>query len=206
MLHILKDLINRLFDIKSKEINKQEPTLVVDNTKNKQEMSKDDYFSSIEKHFLPECFDEDISEEDGNQLFNHFRESIEKKVHPWNFEKNLDFNLIESDRIYYLLTYYMTYLDWYDPALLDEFKEFWFGNNYDLWTEGDVKINKQALRILKYNTLGFKLINGSKDEVERKKEFEKITDNDWIGAKSDNLALLFKAWDEYIQKYKPKVN
>ena len=84
MLRILKDLINRLFDIKSKEINKQEPTLVVDNTKNKQEMSKDDYFSSIEKHFLPECFDEDISEEDGNQLFNHFRESIEKKVHPWN--------------------------------------------------------------------------------------------------------------------------
>ena len=206
MLRILKDLINRLFDIKSKEINKQEPTLVVDNTKNKQEMSKDDYFSSIEKHFLPECFDEDISEEDGNQLFNHFRESIEKKVHPWNFEKNLDFNLIESDRIYYLLTYYMTYLDCYDQALLDEFKEFWFGNNHDLWTEGDVKINKQALRILKYNTLGFKLINGSKDEVERKKEFEKITDNDWIGAKSDNLALLFKAWDEYIQKYKPKVN
>ena len=206
MLRILKDLINRLFGIKIKEINKQEPTLVVDNTKNKQEMSKDDYFSSIEKHFLPECFDEDISEEDGNQLFNHFRESIEKKVHPWNFEKNLDFNLIESDRIYYLLTYYMTYLDCYDQALLDEFKEFWFGNNHDLWTEGDVKINKQALRILKYNTLGFKLINGSKDEVERKKEFEKITDNDWVGAKSDNLALLFKAWDEYIQKYKPKVN
>ena len=70
MLRILKDLINRLFDIKSKEINKQEPTLVVDNTKNKHEMSKDDYFSSIEKHFLPECFDEDISEEDGNQLFS----------------------------------------------------------------------------------------------------------------------------------------
>ena len=87
-----------------------------------------------------------------------------------------------------------------------DFNKFWFGNNYDLWTEGDVKINKQALRILRYNTLGFKLINGSKDEVERKKEFEKITDNDWIGAKSDNLALLFKAWDEYIQKYKPKVN
>ena len=47
MLRILKDLINRLFDIKSKEINKQEPTLVVDNTKNKQEMSKDEYFSFL---------------------------------------------------------------------------------------------------------------------------------------------------------------
>ena len=206
MLRILKDLINRLFGIKSKEINKQEPTLVVDNTKNKQEMSKDEYFASIEKNFSSESFDEDISGEDRNQLFNHFRESIEQKIHPWNFEKNLDFNLTEADQIYYLLTYYMTYLDCYDQALLDEFKEFWFGNNHDLWTEGDVKINKQALRILKYNTLGFKLINGSKDEVERKKEFEKITDNDWVGAKSDNLALLFKAWDEYIQKYKPKVN
>ena len=145
MLRILKDLINRLFGIKSKEINKQEPTLVVDNTKNKQEMSKDEYFSSIEKHFLPECFDEDISEEDGNQLFNHFRESIEKKVHPWNFEKNLDFNLIESDRIYYLQTYYMTYLDWYDPALLDEFNKFWFGNDYDVLEERDDKIIKESL-------------------------------------------------------------
>ena len=200
MLRILKDLINRLFGIKSKEINNQEPTLVVDNTKNKQEMSKDEYFASIEKNFSSESFDEDISREDRNQLFNHFRESIEQKIHPWNFEKNLDFNLIESDRVYYLLTYYMTYLDWYDPPLLDEFKEFWFGNNYDLWTEGDVKINKQALRILKYNTLGFKLINGSKDEVERKKEFKKIVDNDWVGTESDNLALLFKEWDKYLEK------
>ena len=200
MLRILKDLINRLFDIKSKEINKQEPTLVVDNTKNKQEMSKDEYFASIEKNFSSESFDEDISGEDRNQLFNHFRESIEQKIHPWNFEKNLDFNLTESDRIYYLLAYYMTYLDWYDPALLDEFNKFWFGNNYDVLEERDYKINKEALRILKYNTLGFNLINGSKDEVERKKEFEKIVDNDWVGTESDNLALLFKTWDEYQKK------
>ena len=203
MLHILKDLINRLFDIKSKEINKQEPTLVlvVDNTKNKQEMSKDEYFASIEKNFSSESFDEDISGEDRNQLFNHFRESIEQKIHPWNFEKNLDFNLTVSDRIYYLIAYYMTYLDWYDPALLDEFNKFWFGNNYDVLEERDYKINKEALRILKYNTLGFKLINGSKDEVERKKEFKKIVDNDWIGTESDNLALLFKAWDNYQKKF-----
>ena len=200
MLRILKDLINRLFGSKDKKINKQEPALVVDNTPNKQEMSDDDYFSSIEKHFSSESFDEDISEEDRNQLFNHFRESIEQKVHPWNFEKNLDFNLIESDRIYYLLTYYMTYLDWYDPALLDGFNKFWFGNNYDVLRESDDKINKEALRILKYDTLGFNLINGSKDEVERKKEFEKIVDNDWVGTESDNLALLLKEWDKYQKK------
>ena len=197
MLRILKDLINRLFGFKDKEINKQEPTLVVDNTKNQEGMSENAYFSTIEEHFT---FDEDISEEYRNELKNHLKESIEQKVHPWNFEKNLDFNLIESDRIYYLLTYYMTYLDWYDPALLDGFNKFWFGNNYDVLRESDDKINKEALRILKYDTLGFNLINGSKDEVERKKEFEKIVDNDWVGTESDNLALLLKEWDKYQKK------
>jgi len=36
-----------LFGFKDKEINKQEPTLVVDNTKNKREMSEDEYFSFL---------------------------------------------------------------------------------------------------------------------------------------------------------------
>ena len=97
MLRILKDLINRLFGFKDKEINKKEPTLVVDNTKNQQGMSEDDYFLSIEKLFSSETFDEDISEEDIKELKSHFRESIKNKVHPWNFEKNLDFSLTEAD-------------------------------------------------------------------------------------------------------------
>ena len=197
MLRILKDLINRLFGFKDKEINKPKLTLVVNKTDNQEGMSENAYFSTIEEHFT---FEEDISEEDRNELKNHLRKSIEQKVHPWNFEKNLDFNLIESDRIYYLLTYYMTYLDWYDPALLDGFNKFWFGNNHDVLRESDDKINKEALRILKYDTLGFNLINGSKDEVERKKEFEKIVDNDWVGTESDNLALLLKEWDKYQKK------
>ena len=200
MLRILKDLINRLFGIKSKEINKQEPALVVDNTQNKQEMSEDDYFSSIEKHFSSETFDEDISEEDIKELKSHFRESIKNKVHPWNFEKNLDFSLTEADRIYYLYTYYITYLDWYERDLGDMFMTFWLENNSGEAPDPNDKNFKEALRILKYHTLGFILINGSKDEVERKKEFEKIVDNDWIGTESDNLALLFKAWDEYQKK------
>ena len=200
MIRILKDLINRLFGIKSKEINKQEPALVVDNTQNKQEMSEDDYFSSIEKHFSSETFDEDISEEDIKELKSHFRESIKNKVHPWNFEKNLDFSLTEADRIYYLYTYYITYLDWYERDLGDMFMTFWLENNSGEAPDPNDKNFKEALRILKYHTLGFKLINGSKDEVERKKEFEKIVDNDWVGTESDNLALLFKAWDEYQKK------
>ena len=97
MLRILKDLINRLFGFKDKEINKQEPTLVVDNTKNQEGMSENAYFSTIEEHFT---FDEDISEEYRNELKNHLKESIEQKVHPWDFEKNLNFKLKESDKTY----------------------------------------------------------------------------------------------------------
>ena len=163
-------------------------------------MSEDEYFSSIEKHFSSESFDEDISEEDRNQLFNHFRESIEKKVHPWNFEKNLDFSLTEADRAYYLYTYYITYLDWYEHNLVDKFMTFWFEINSGEAPNPNDKNFKEALRILKYHTLGFSLINGSKDEVEHKKEFEEIVDNDWIGTKSDNLDLLIKEWDKYLKK------
>ena len=47
MLRNLKNLINRLFGFKDKKINKQKPTLVVNNTDNQEGMSEDDYFSSI---------------------------------------------------------------------------------------------------------------------------------------------------------------
>ena len=94
----------------------------------------------------------------------------------------------------------MTYLDWYDHALLDDFNKFWFGNDYDVLEERDDKINKEALRILKYDTLGFYVINGSKEKKDHKKIFEEIVDNDWVGTKSDNLALLLKALDAYYQE------
>ena len=197
MLRILKDLINRLFGFKDKEINKQEPTLVVDNTKNQEGMSENAYFSTIEEHFT---FDEDISEEYRNELKNHLKESIEQKVHPWDFEKNLDFKLKESDKTYYLYMYYLTYIDIHENDLFDKFSKIWFENNLDDTTKSDEEINKEALRLLKYEVLGFKTINGSKEEVEHKKEFEEIVDNDWIGTKSDNLDLLIKEWDKYLKK------
>ena len=206
MLRILKDLINRLFGIKSKEINKQEPALVVDNTQNKQEMSEDDYFSSIEKHFSSETFDEDISEEDIKELKSHFRESIKNKVHPWNFEKNLDFQLKESDLIYYLYMYYITYLDWHEHDLADKFMTFWFEINSGEAPNPNDENFKEALRLLKYEVLGFKTINGSKEEkkeepVKDLEEFARdIFDAEGLNSKPDILPLLLKEWKAYEEK------
>ena len=103
MLRILKDLINRLFGFKDKKINKQEPTLVVDNTKNQEGMSENAYFLTIEEHFT---LDEDISEEYRNELKNHLKESIEQTVRFIGKEiieinnvkyKALKFNFFSSD-------------------------------------------------------------------------------------------------------------
>ena len=99
-----------------------------------------------------------ISDEDFQKLKDHFRENIEKRVHPWDFEKNLDHQLKGSDRIYYLYLYYIMYLDCYDGDLLDTFREFWFENNSDEMIERDDEINKECLRMLKYEVLGFNLV------------------------------------------------
>ena len=203
MLRILKDLINRLFGFKDKEINKQEPTLVVDNTKNQEGMSENAYFSTIEEHFT---FDEDISEEYRNELKNHLKESIEQKVHPWDFEKNLDFKLKESDKTYYLYMYYLTYIDIHENDLFDKFSKLWFENNLDDTTKSDEEINNEALRLLKYEVLGFKTINGSKEEkkeepVKDLEEFARdIFDAEGLNSKPDILSLLFKEWNKYQEK------
>ena len=204
MLRILKDLINRLFGFKDKEINKQEPTLVVDNTKNQEGMSENAYFSTIEEHFT---FDEDISEEYRNELKNHLKESIEQKVHPWDFEKNLDFKLKESDKTYYLYMYYLTYIDIHENDLFDKFSKLWFENNLDDTTKSDEEINNEALRLLKYDTLGFNLINGSKEEPikELKEVVSDSFDEAMFNTKSDNLPLLLKAWKACQEKVLLKI-
>ena len=192
MLLILKDLINRLFSIKNKEINKPKLKLIVDNGDKNKEIYLGKYLTLEETK---------ISDENFEKLKDHFKESIKKKVHPWDFEKNLDIQLKGADLTYFLYLYYIRYLDCHDHCSLSRFNEFFFENDLDEMIMRNDKKNKESLRILKYHTLGFILINGSKDEVERKKEFEKIVYNDWIGTESDNLALLFKAWDEYQKKF-----
>ena len=199
MLRILKDLINRLFGFKDKEINKPKLTLVVNKTDNQEGMSENAYFSTIEEHFT---FDEDISEEYRNELKNHLKESIEQKVHPWDFEKNLDFKLKESDKTYYLYMYYLTYIDIHENDLFDKFSKLWFENNLDDTTKSDEEINNEALRLLKYDTLGFNLINGSKEEPikELKEVVSDSFDEAMFNTKSDNLPLLLKAWNAFQEK------
>ena len=126
---------------------------MVNKTDNHEGMSEDEYFSSIEEHFLSKAFDEDISEVDINELKNHFRKSIENKVHPWDFEKNLDFKLKESDQIYYLHMYYMTYLDWYEHDLADKFITSWLERNSSEAPNPNDKNIKEALRLLKHVVL-----------------------------------------------------
>ena len=199
MLRNLKNLINRLFGFKDKEINKPKLTLVVNKTDNQEGMSENAYFSTIEEHFT---FDEDISEEYRNELKNHLKESIEQKVHPWDFEKNLDFKLKESDKTYYLYMYYLTYIDIHENDLFDKFSKFWFENNLDDTTKSDEEINNEALRLFKYEVLGFNLINGSKEEPikELKEVVTDSFDEAMFNTKSDNLPLLLKAWKAFEEK------
>ena len=126
---------------------------MVNKTDNQEGMSEDEYFSSIEEHFSSKAFDEDLSEEDINELKNHFRKSLENKVHPLDFEKNLDFKLEESDQNYYLYMYYATYLDWHEHDLLDKFMTFWFEIHSAEAPDPNDGNFKEALRLLKHEVL-----------------------------------------------------
>ena len=204
MLHKLKNLINRLFGFKDKKINKPKLTLVVNNTDNQEGKSENAYFSTIEEYFtfLSSSDEEDISEEDRNELKIHLIESIENKVHPWDFEKNLDFKLKEPDQIYYLFMYCLMYIDIYEQDLFNKFTKLWYENNLDDTTKRDDEINNEALRLIKYDTLGFNLINGSKEEPikELKEVVSDSFDEAMFNTKSDNLPLLLKAWKACQEK------
>ncbi len=199
MLRNLKNLINKLFGFKDKKINKPKLTLVVNKTDNQEGKSENAYFSYHEEHFT---FEEDISEEYRNELKIHLIESLENKVHPWDFEKNLDFKLKEPDKIYYLFMYYLMYIDIFEQDLFNKFIKLWYENNLDDTTKSDEEINNEALRLLKYEVLGFSLINGSKEEpVKELEEFARdIFDKTGLNSKSDNLPLLLKAWKAYEEK------
>ena len=199
MLRNLKNLISRLFGFKDKKINKPKLTLAVDNTDNQEGKSENAIFSPIEEHFT---FEEDISEEYRNELKNHLIESLENKVHPWDFEKNLDFKLKEPDKIYYLFMYYLMYIDIFEQDLFNKYTKLWYENNLDDTTKSDDELNNEALRLLKYDTLGFNLINGSKEEPikELKEVVSDSFDEAMFNTKSDTLPLLLKAWKACEEK------
>ena len=200
VLRIIKDFINKTFGFKDKKINKPKLTLVVNKTDNQEGKSENAYFSYYEEHFT---FEEDISEEYRNELKIHLIESLENKVHPWDFEKNLDFKLKEPDKIYYLFMYCLMYIDIFEQDLFNKYTKLWYENNLDDTTKSDDEINNAALRLLKYDTLGFNLINGSKEEVDHKKKFEEVIsdkfDEETHNFKS-NIHLLLEAWKAYEEK------
>ena len=200
MLRFIKDFINKIFGLKDKKINKPKLTLVVNNTDNQEGKSENDYFSYYKECFT---FEEDISEEDNSELKNHLEESLENKVHPWDFEKNLDFKLKEPDKIYYLFMYYLMYIDIFEQDLFNKYTKLWYENNLDDTTKSDDEINNAALRLLKYDTLGFNLINGSKEEpIKELKEVVSDSFNEaMFNTKSDNLPLLLKAWKACQEKF-----
>jgi hypothetical protein len=199
MLHIIKDFINKTFSFKDKKINKPKLTLVINKTDNQEGKSENTYFSYHEEHFT---FEEDISEEYRNELKNHLIESLENKVHPWDFEKNLDFKLKEPDKIYYLFMYYLMYIDIFEQDLFNKYTKLWYENNLDDTTKSDEEINNEALRLLKYKVLGFNLTNGSKEEpIKELKEVVSDSFNEaMFNSKSDNLSLLLKAWKAFEDK------
>ena len=209
MLRIIKDFINKIFGLKDKKINKPKLTLVVNNTDNQEGKSENAYFSYYEEHFT---FEEDISEEYRNELKIHLIESIENKVHPWDFEKNLDFKLKEPDQIYYLFMYCFMYIDIFEQDLFNKFTKLWYENNLDDTTKSDEEINNEALRLFKYEVLGFNLINGSKEEPikELKEVVSDSFDEAMFNTKSDNLPLLLKAWkacqEKFLLEEKEKLN
>ena len=105
-----------------------------------------------------------ISAANLKKLADHFNTSVEKKIHPWNFEKNLDDQLKGADRVHFIYLYYLMYIN---EVHMDIFHELLYdicdGNYVELFKRDEV-INSKALQVLKYNVLGFYKIEGSKNE------------------------------------------
>ncbi len=199
MLRVIKDFINKIFGLKDKKINKPKLTLVVNKTDNQEGKSENAYFSYYKEHFT---FEEDISEEYRNELKIHLIESLENKVHPWDFEKNLDFKLKEPDKIYYLFMYYLMYIDIFEQDLFNKYTKLWYENNLDDTTKSDDEINNAALRLLKYEVLGFSLINGTIISKARKrikkKSKEKLIVPKWL--KRPVKTIYLKLFQKYVER------
>jgi hypothetical protein len=94
------------------------------------------------------------------------------------------------------------YIDIFEQDLFNKYTKLWYENNLDDTTKSDEEINNAALRLLKYDTLGFNLINGSKEEpIKELKEVVSDSFNEaMFNSKSDNLSLLLKAWKAFEDK------
>ncbi len=105
-----------------------------------------------------------ISAENLKKLSEHFNTSLEKKVHPWNFEKNLDEQLKDADRVHFLYLYYLMYINEAHKDIFDELLYDVCDGSYVELFSRDEEINLKALQVFKYNVLGFYKIDGSKNK------------------------------------------
>ena len=103
-----------------------------------------------------------ISAENLKKLSEHFNTSLEKKVHPWGFEKNLDDQLKGSDRVHFLYLYYLMYINEAHKDIFDELLYDVCDGSYVELFSRDEEINLKALQVFKYNVLGFYKIDCSK--------------------------------------------
>ena len=136
------------------------PKLVVDN-KNK------DLVRDLSQFFYVK--NSNITAENLEKLSEHFNTSIEKKVHPWSFEKNLDDQLKGADRVHFLYLYYLIYINAVHEDIFYGLLNDGCDGSYAELFRRDEENNSLALQVLKYNILGFNLINGSKINKVRKR-------------------------------------
>ena len=171
------------------------PKLVVDN-KNK------DIIRDLSQFFYVK--NSNITAENLEKLSEHFNTSIEKKVHPWSFEKNLDDQLKGADRVHFLYLYYLIYINAVHEDIFYGLLNDGCDGSYAKLFRRDEQNNPLALQVFKYNILGFNLINGSKINKVRKrmkkKSKGKLIVPKWLKHSMDTIYL------KLFQKYVERVN
>ena len=134
-------------------MNKFPPLKLVINNKNKKERNLNDYFQLKDTTML---------EEDFKKLRMNFNANLDNKIHPWEFEKNLNNQLKGGDRIHFLYLYYVKYLERYMNDVFDVLFNDSCDRDWDEFLQRDEWTNKEATRLIKYDILGFNEIKGAK--------------------------------------------
>ena len=117
----------------------------VKKTNFKLHLNLSDYFEPI---------DSNPTLEEGTEIMNYYNDCVDNKVHPKEFEANLNPCLIKGDRIHTILTYQLGYLS---AVELDKYKIMYDRNgenHYDMIKRDDAKnlenYNYIKNQILKY--------------------------------------------------------
>ena len=107
---------------------------------------------NLSKFFEP--IDSNPTLEQGTEIMNYYNDCVDRKVHPKEFEANLNPCLIKGDRVHAILTYQLGYLSAVD---LDKYKIMYDKNgenHYDMIKRDDAKnlenYNYIKNQILKY--------------------------------------------------------